>query len=341
MNRRSLLLFLSLPLLTACGDDAVPSDSRYSDVLRVLSVGTGETVSRSVVTNTELAAVGAQIGVYAVNSDGTQYEPLFGGGNTAVYEYTGSVWNVSATEDSKLLRLPSATGATVSTYAYYLSTLVPEYKTSGGSSVSGVEILTKDDFEASAQTDYLYSDVVADVNAATAGVKFTMRHALAKLTFRVYKTASLTETMKLTALQLIDNSNNLQGGTGKSMRLKDGQLQGLTGQSSITLTATDAQKREILQKASGAAGDTNTATAYCLVAPAPNVEYLSVQLTTATGDAGTEQTFLTSRTYMKTDQWSAGQHLIVTLLLDGMKATISSIKVYQWEDYTDTYLPIS
>ena len=122
------------------------------------------------------------------------------------------------------------------------------------------------------------------------------------------------------------------------MLLKDGTLQGLNGVSTITLTATDEQKTKILQKTEETAGKT-TASPFCLLAPAGGVEYLSFYLTTLTG--GQEQTFLTQQTDFSENRWTAGKHLVITIILDGMAATITGIKVYQWGDYADTYLPIS
>lgn len=329
--------YLSFLLLlpASCNNDipVPPPVEQDSDVLHVLSVGMDEAATRSIVTTDNLKTNGSQIGVYAVNSDQTEYHPPHGGSNTAIYQCDGANWNVVAADDSKLLRLPS--GSTVNVSAFYPSTLTPVYKSKNESYVSGIHILVEDDFAASAQTDYLYAEPVTGINTATPSATFTLKHALSKLTFRVYKDATLTKVTNLSALKIIDDSYKLQAGTGKTMRLSNGTLQGLSGQSAFTLTATTEQVQEIKEKSAA-----STATAYCLLAPAPNVEYLSFQLTTVEADTGQEQTFLTQRTDMHSHRWTAGQHLIINIVLKGMEAIVTGLAVYDWEDYTDTNFPI-
>ena len=329
--------YLSFLLLlpASCNNDipVPPPVEQDSDVLHVLSVGMDEAATRSIVTTDNLKTNGSQIGVYAVNSDQTEYHPLHGGSNAAVYQCDGTNWNVVAADDSKLLRLPS--GSTVNVSAFYPSTLTPVYKSKNESYVSGIHILVEDDFAASAQTDYLYAEPVTGINTANPGATFTLKHALSKLTFRVYKDATLTKVTNLSALKIIDDSYKLQAGTGKTMRLSNGTLQGLSGQSAFTLTATTEQVQEIKEKSAA-----STATAYCLLAPAPNVEYLSFQLTTVEADTDQKQTFLTQRTDMSSHRWTAGQHLIINIVLKGMEAIVTGLAVYDWEDYTDTNFPI-
>ena len=342
---KQILIIAGLLLLAACnGDPASPlPDAADADVLRVLSVGTKEVSTRTVMTTDELVTDGAQIGVYAVNPDKTEYVPPRGGSNTAVYTYNSSAWHAT-TVDANLLRLPSATGKTVNVYAFYPSNLTSAYQSDDGSYVSGVDILSEDDFKATNQEDYLYAGTAkTGVCATSPAVSFEMNHALVKLTFKVYKSGSLTSTMKLTGLKINDNSGALKGGTGKRMRLSDGQLQSTVPLSVITLTAADdAQKTEIDIYTDGS---TSTASAFCLLAPA-KVSYLSFLVTTATTglEAGaTKQTqqFLTQQTLMTKTDWKAGEHIVLTIVLDGMKATVTNISVHSWEDYTDTYYPIS
>lgn len=333
--------YLSFLLLlpASCNNDipVPPPVEQDSDVLHVLSIGMDETATRSIVTTGNLNTNGSQIGVYAVNSDQTEYHPLHGGSNTAIYQCNGTDWNVVAADDSKLLRLPS--GSTVNVSAFYPSTLTPVYKSNGESYVSGINIPVADDFAASAQTDYLYAEPVTGINTSNPGATFTLKHALSKLTFKVYKDAALTDQIKLTALKILDDSYKLQAGMGKTMRLNNGTLQGLSGQSAFTLTAAAEQVQEIKEK-SATSSTVTTATAYCLLAPAPNVEYLSFQLTTVEADTGQEQTFLTQRTDMHSHRWTAGQHLIINIVLKGMEAIVTGLAVYDWEDYTDTNFPI-
>lgn len=335
-------------VLAACSDNNIqlPLDNREQDVLRVLSVGTGTPDTRSIMTTDSLNIAGKRIGVYMLAEDGTEYVPVRGGSNTSVYEYDGTNWNCTAADENHLLRLPFATEETVKATAFYPAVLIPHYSTSGNY-VSGIHILASDDFAATKQTDYLYAAYVTGLNTMNRSAAFTMKHALAKLTFKVYRTSVLDET-KLVSLQIMDagGGSNLQAGSGKSMILETGLLQGLVGQSVIILVAAnDSQKQNI----NLAEGSGETATASCLVAPAPGIEYLSFQLTTSQGTADSEQNFLTSSIKMVSAspvsneylRWKAGSHYVFTIVLDGMKAGVSDIQVCKWESDTDTFIPIS
>lgn len=334
-------------LLTACGDNALPPlpDGAEPDVLRVLSVDAAEPDTRSIVTTAGLNTDGGRIGVYAVNTDGTEYVPSRGGSNTSAYQHDGSRWNCAATDGSKLLRLPPATGSTVKAAAFYPADLVPRYGSNDGSYVSGINVLAADDFAATNQTDYLYSGFDGNLHTASRNISFALKHALAKLTIKVYRKSVLSDT-KLISLQILDaGGSNLQAGSGKSMNLDTGTLQGLVGQTAITLTAgNDSQKQTINEVGSG-----TTATAYTLVAPAPSLEYLAFQLTTSSGAADSEQSFLTSSIKMvgadraagEYLRWTAGSHYVFTIVLDGMQAGIADIQVCKWESDTDTFIPVS
>ena len=174
-----------------------------------------------------------------MNSDNTEYIPLHGGSNASVYQYNNSCWNVTSMDGSKLLRLPT-NGNSCKIYAYYPSGLVPVYQAAGGSYLSGINVVAQDDFSSTTQKDYLYPSVAATTNInSSSGVSFTLKHALAKLTFKVYKLAVMTEEIKLTKLQIIANANTLQVGSGKTMLLSSGNLQGLVGTDLITLAASD------------------------------------------------------------------------------------------------------
>lgn len=333
-------------LLTACGDNALPPlpDGAEPDVLRVLSVDAAEPDTRSIVTTDGLNTAGGRIGVYAVNTDGTEYVPSRGGSNASAYQHDGSRWNCAAADGSKLLRLPP-TGSTVKAAAFYPADLVPRYGSNDGSYVSGINVLAADDFTATNQTDYLYSGFTGNLNTASRNTSFTLKHALAKLTIKVYRKSVLTET-KLTSLQILDaGGSNLQAGSGKSMNLETGALQGLVGQTAITLTASDDSQKQIINEV----GSSTTATAYTLVAPAPSLEYLAFQLTTSRGTADSEQSFLTSSIKMVDAtpasgeylRWTAGSHYVFTIVLDGMQAGIADIQVCKWESDTDTFIPVS
>ena len=343
MKKKQFPLSLLLLLTAACTSEnaeLLPQPSDAPDVLRIASVGMDDGKNtRGIMDNTGIQTNGCQIGVYAVNSDNTEYIPLHGGSNASVYQYNNSCWNVTSMDGSKLLRLPT-NGNSCKIYAYYPSGLVPVYQAAGGSYLSGINVVAQDDFSSTTQKDYLYPSVAATTNINSfSGVSFTLKHALAKLTFKVYKLAVMTEEIKLTKLQIIANANTLQVGSGKTMLLSSGNLQGLVGTDLITLAASDGGMALPAQTNTINLGNPkSTVFPFCLVAPAPNVDYLSFQLTVVSNKQ--EQTYLTQQIKM-TSHWAAGNHFVFTLVLNGMNAIISGMKQYQWEGYTETDIPIS
>lgn len=96
------------------------------------------------------------------------------------------------------------------------------------------------DFLATGQADYLYgvgtdtgtAPVTATLSSRT--VSFKMKHALAKVSFRIVKSASATEALKLIQVDVLSGTKRLQTGAG-TMNLKSGLLNGLSNISTLTL----------------------------------------------------------------------------------------------------------
>ena len=149
MKKKQFPLSLLLLLTAACTSEnaeLLPQPSDAPDVLRIASVGMDDGKNtRGIMDNTGIQTNGCQIGVYAVNSDNTEYIPLHGGSNASVYQYNNSCWNVTSMDGSKLLRLPT-NGNSCKIYAYYPSGLVPVYQAAGGSYLSGINVVAQDDF---------------------------------------------------------------------------------------------------------------------------------------------------------------------------------------------------
>lgn len=346
------ICIMALALFFGCDGNIqpeLPTMVPQSSMFTVESVRMDEPETRGIITSADFQVNGSRIGVYALNSDNTEYHPAYSDGNYAVYQYDGtkSIWLTASDNGNKSLRLPSGSN-TLNIYAYYPSTLTPVYQSGGKSYVSGVNVLAKDNFTADGQTDYLYSpNPATGINVSNPSAGFTLKHALAKVTFRIYKSSSLTKEMKLTRLQIISSNNALQVGDSKTMGLKEGTLQGLVGRDTITLADNGSTNTYVIAGKTGSTSESSTASPYCLLAPAPSTEYLSFQLATSSASA-TEQKFLTPQIKMGAiagsgvyPRWTAGQHFIFTIVLDGMKAYVSGIRVCKWEDYTDTYIPVS
>lgn len=153
-----MALSLCLPVCTGCsGEVKEYLETAYpSDILRILSVDTEDTADNNLPTRsitTTVQTEGNQLGIYAVRSDLSQYDPM-DGVNPATYTYTSGSWGI--TDASRQLRLPKS--GSLSVYAWYAAEehLIPVYQSGGNSYLTGINILSKDDFAATGQTDYLY-----------------------------------------------------------------------------------------------------------------------------------------------------------------------------------------
>lgn len=277
----------------------------------------------------------SSIGVYAAYSDGAEYKPAHGS-NTDIYQYDGSQWSTTATPFDAVLRLPTGTGAPgVTAYAWHPSDLTPVYQSNGGSHVTGVDIPNQIIFDAANQNDYLYA-TPASVQAGTAA-SFTMNHALLKLTCKIYKSSSLTEEIHLTSLSITERNNNWLTGQG-SMRLANGELSGLTNTSKLVITAGDASQGYTPKVVVVPDTQDNPATVHCLLAPT-SVTGLRFELEAKSS----VQTYSFQSNFVTPGklEGNKGEHIIVTIKLDGMDAKVTGISVYKWEPYSDTYIPVT
>lgn len=339
--RRINLYPLCLLLLAACEpasvDAPATTDDTPGDVLRVASISLqGETATRSIITGIETDPVNggsntdgkiSRLGMYAVCADGTEYKPM-NGRNTAVYVKSSDKWqpDASLTGDENL-RL-SATEVYV--YAWHPSTLSPSYA-SGSFHVSGIDIKTTDSFDATAQTDYLYAagntDGATDGKTAVTsqqnpGLKFRMKHALAKLTFRIKKDDTTSETLTLKQLILKGSGNSFLTGSGtnRRMALANGVLSGLVATEKLTYSGTlelDASGQDVI----------------ILVAPVTGVQRLGLELTVDFPDVARK--FQTKALSVATT-WESGKNYVYNVNVNKMSASISEVPaVYDWTEETN------
>ena len=158
MKRNNFLILYTCSILLVCGacgegEPLPPEVFPASDVLRIVSVRTGNTLTRSVTTTVETD--GDSISIYAIRqSDQSEYLPL-DGTNPATYGYSSSstLWKVS--DPARQLRLPKS--GSLSVYAWHPSDdrLLPVYQSGGNTYLSGINVLSSDDFSATNQADYL------------------------------------------------------------------------------------------------------------------------------------------------------------------------------------------
>ena len=327
----SLLLMLSLTSCTDGQSDLPPAGSIDSEyILRISSVSVegaaDAALSRSIITN--IGTSGGElssIGVYTTYTDGTEYKPAHGR-NTDTYVYnSAAAWEPSSTQKNTALRLPSSTA--LHAYAWHPASLSPVFQRSG-SYVSGVDVRPEVAFDAADQIDYLYSGAATAQFGTT--TDFTLNHALVKFTCRVYKSASLTDEIHLTKLSVSTSDNSWHTGQA-NIKLTDGVLTGLSNTAKLVMTATDESKIVPEDK-------DNPVSVYCLVAPVTQSR-LRFELEAKSNNQ--EYSFQTFYVTPSTVTWERGQHIVFTILLDGMDAKVTGVQVCKWEDYSDTYIPVS
>ena len=158
--------------------------------------------------------------------------------------------------------------------------------------------------------------------AASRAVTFTMNHALAKVSFRVSKSANVQETLTLTKIELLSSTSRLQMGSSDTMNLSTGTLNGLASTNSIALEGSTVLST--LQK------DPNVSS---LVAPMSAAETrlsfrLTVNVTEADGNV-TPRSFETA--VVSAVQWKAGYHYVYAITVDKMGGSLTNVKIDVWK----------
>lgn len=304
LNLRNLSLSALAFLLWACADGIVPEPATQGGPLQLRSVELPDASATRATSTAQLD----KIGVYAT---GNSHVALSSNAKS-VYALQNGTWSSEypplITQDVKL-------------YAFSPYTLAVTNSSAGNHTVP-VEVAA-DNFTASRQTDYLYAEPVA-ASASKRAVTFTMKHALAKVSFRVKKSANVQETLTLKNIELVSSTNRLQMGKGGTLNLANGTLNGLASTSSITLDGTVVLNT--LQS------DPNVSS---LVAPMTATETrLSFRLTVEVSEAGSGTT--TTRTFetaavAKEVQWLAGYHYVYGITVDKMSGSLTNVQIDAWK----------
>lgn len=320
----SRLLLVSL-ILGACeeaGLQPVPQPGRGA--LQLQSVDMTE--DSPALTRASVTSVAA-ISVYATNTAHAEY----GSNPLSKYTLSGGSWsseNAPEIKDEK--------GGNAYLYACYPVVNSVTNRADGNHSIPvSVNVAAGSrDFKATDQADYLYASPVAgDKNTVTVSsvsytqvtpsirtVSFSMRHALAKVSFKVKKSTAATEALQLKSVEILSATNRLQTGVG-TMNLRTGVLNGLASVSSLVLT--DATGVTL-------ATTTSNPNVTGLVAPMTASEsILSFRLTVRVSGETTDRTFETK--VVKAVQWVAGNHYVYTITVDKMKAGLNGMQIDDWK----------
>ena len=329
--RQFLLYGLCLLFFTSCDRETIVTQTNESDVFRIASVNLGNTATRNIITGIGSgtpsgdASKISSLGIYAACTDGSEYKPV-NGRNTATYVYQNNKWltNPDLTGDESL-RLSQQQ---VYIYGWHPSALLPKYE-NGNPYITGIEIVEKDDFKATAQTDYLYATGYVSGDARTAvtsqnnpGLKFNMDHALAKLTFKMKKDVSIAVDEALTLKQLTikspENKFLTGSGSNRRMNLTDGILSGLIATEKLIYTG------ELTLDHSGA-------DVIALVAPIKDMQRFGFELSVELASGETRQ--YQTKTLNVSTTWLAGKNYVYKIKVDKMSATLDGpVEVYDWTD---------
>lgn len=301
--------------MTACHTDEIPEATLGEGATLELESVTleGETLTKGVTTSVN------EVKLYLQNSSSTWVNPLF--------TKSGVTWGCKSAP---------TLGSETDVYAYHPTAeaggTAIEVETASSSSdayLVPVTIKSEDAFDGE-QIDYLYADPVT-ASSSSKVISLKLKHALAKVSFQVYKSTSASdEVLNLTKIEIRSNTGRLQVGTG-SMRINGapaerGGLTGIPSSSLITLIGSRTLETSISQP-----------NVSCLVAPmsAPE-QVLSFRLTVNVD--GVDREFETASISSSTNtpvEWKAGLHYIYKIRIDKMEGTFEGVSVYDWQNSTD------
>lgn len=315
MRTYPLLPLLFLLLATACSENTsfLPATEEKSEVLRLLSVQVDEGETARTLTTTENLN---NLRLYATTIGGAAYT----GNNGKSYgDYTKTVngWEPTGTAQIKI-------NSDAYIYAVYPGGSIIS-QSGSDAPLASVNVQAKDSFTPTLQTDYLYSSTPQTVRSANHQVSFThMRHALAKVSFKVTKLGN--ENMTLTKIEIREKNNSLLAGNG-TMNITDGTLSGgLGGVSTLTLTGSVILGENLT--------DPNIT---CLTAPASNMNGLTFRLTITTG---TETHTLETDVLNNEQTWEKSKHYVYTISVGKGQIEFKNMRIYDWLDDATTTVGI-
>lgn len=309
----ALALGAGICLTASCAsDDGFAADEGALELQRI------EVEGEESITRAEATAI-TEVDVYATNTAHKAY----GDNLLMTFSLKEGVW----TPDKQTIM--NSTSGDALLYAYYPPAAI---QASGdGEHTTAVNLPSSlTDFLATGQADYLYgvgtdtgtAPVTATLSSRT--VSFKMKHALAKVSFHIVKSASATEALKLIQVDVLSGTNRLRTGIG-TMNLKSGLLNSLSDISTLTLAQASGVELKLKENQKGP-------NVTCLVAPMAKEEtVLSFRLKVCVdGEAAAKAH--TFETQSLTAQWEAGKHYVYLITVDKMGGTLSSVQIEDWKN---------
>jgi hypothetical protein len=309
----ALALGAGICLTASCAsDDGFAADEGALELQRI------EVEGEESITRAEATAI-TEVDVYATNTAHKAY----GDNPLMTFSLKEGVW----TPDKQTIINNTSGDALL--YAYYPPAAI---QASGdGEHTTAVNLPSAlTDFLATGQADYLYgvgtdtgtAPVTATLSSRT--VSFKMKHALAKVSFRIVKSASATEALKLIQVDVLSGTNRLRTGIG-TMNLKSGLLNSLSDISTLTLAQASGVELKLKENQKGP-------NVTCLVAPMAKEEtVLSFRLKVCVdGEAAAKAHAF--ETQSVTAQWEAGKHYVYLITVDKMGGKLSSVQIEDWKN---------
>ena len=309
----ALALGAGICLTASCAsDDGFAADEGALELQRI------EVEGEESITRAEATAI-TEVDVYATNTAHKAY----GDNPLMKFSLKEGVW----TPDKQTIM--NSTSGDALLYAYYPPAAI---QASGdGEHTTAVNLPSSlTDFLATGQADYLYgvgtdtgkAPVTATLSSRT--VSFKMKYALAKVSFRIVKSASATEALKLIQVDVLSGTNRLRTGIG-TMNLKSGLLNSLSDISTLTLAQVSGVELKLKENQKGP-------NVTCLVAPMAKEEtVLSFRLKVCVdGEAAAKAHAF--ETQSVTAQWEAGKHYVYLITVDKMGGKLSSVQIEDWKN---------
>jgi hypothetical protein len=250
----ALIALLTIFALSGCSNENLESDdSGELKITASIDVTVNALSTRAAVSGFSSTPIGIFVDDADQSTPTTAYTPT---ANTTATVTTGSPGSGTITSAIYL----NATSAKV--YAYYAGGSVvgdvPTLTSPTYASKVPVTILASDAFNATGQTDYMWS-TPASVSKSSTSAALTFNHALSKVIFSITPT-NYAGTGSLTSISLSDGASSdyvfLTGTTtAEGMAVSNGALTGLTKTQTLTYTGT------------GSLTNGSATSVYALVAP--------------------------------------------------------------------------
>lgn len=197
------------------------------------------------------------------------------------------------------------------------------------------------------QTDYLYGTDAQKkapvVNHLNPSVALSMRHALAKISFRVMKAKGQTVTTEdyVKKVELTSGSDIFvvtpESATHVALQLTDGVLTGTTPVASLALTAKSDRQGQVATWSETQGGQDFTKVAdpqaYGLVAPTNGQMGVKITLgPEGSIDAAKDHTYATENNTAITINWEQGKHYAYTIIVTDRGIEFTQVQVIGWDE---------